>query len=253
MSDHVPPVKDWKINRIRGSTEKLRGNCTTGYMFTVGDQAKGQSEYHHILPIESLQDGSIEPQAKLEFLQCCLAITEWDIDKGDNLIGMPTKGVYEAADRKANKTDMEGAGTDANPFRSRLRELAAQVGFFGTLPDIPCHENAHNLYNVEVIKYLCKKIWQPLAKEKEDCNVSPKSVAGQLDSASKHWRDFLVNRGTSNRGAAHCWVHRHDPGYDAFWYIPFSMNPGKPRKAKAPPRLPPTKQADWLKNLFNLV
>lgn len=248
MAEHVPEIKESKFNRQRASTETMRGNCTTGYTFTQGEGAAGQSQYHHVLPIETLQDGSIDPQGKLDFFHKCMALTEWDINKGSNLIGLPTKDIYLANDR--SHADESHLGKPATSWLTQLRNVASEFGMFGVLPDLPCHQVEHNMYNEEVIKYLKRQIWQPLAKEQEACKVSGENFAGQLDSASSHWRQFLVDRGASHGGAAHCWMHRHDKGYDQFWYIPFSMNPGTPRKSKPPARAPSRKQSAWLSSLF---
>ena len=249
--EHVEKLKETKFNRQRARTDVLRENCTAGYVFTYSGGAAGQSEFHHIIPISAMQDNSIEPSDKLDFFHDCMAATTWDTNTSQNLIGLPTKQAYMALDRKSDQNVARHSGMKATSFISAIRNIASRMAAFATVPDLPCHDNDHPSYTEELIQYLKRQIWQPLAQEKKACNVNGKSIRSQLESASSHWRQFLVKRGAEHGGAAHCWVKRHEPGYDKFWYIPFSMNPGTPRKAKPPPKLPKKNQAEWLEKLFS--
>ncbi|MCA9199227.1 MAG: hypothetical protein KDA87_16895 [Planctomycetales bacterium] len=255
-AEHVQQILDeGKFQRRPVGTNDLRANCSTGYIFTTSSASTGEtisenrSNFHHILPIETISDGAIVPADKLDFFHNCMAITEWDINDADNLIGLPTRSVFEAAERTgAAKSDEH-----ASSWMSGLRNVSAQLGMRGTLPDLPCHEIEHNPdYNDGVISYLEKQVWQPLAKQQSDCNIDPKSIRSQLCKASKHWRSFLENRGKEHGGASRCWHKRNETGFKHIWYIPFSMNPGTPRPVPPPPPLEnrPSTIKNWMKSMI---
>jgi hypothetical protein len=249
--EHIKRIKESKFVRQREKdTATLRSNCTSGYRF--GDAtAQGQSAVHHIVAISSLQDGQIKPWSKIKFFRDCMAVTEWDTNQGPNLINLPLKNVYASADRYS-PTDMVASIRDMLPG---MGNVDAALGVFGAVPDLPCHQWEHGEYNTEQVIDLKKNIWEPLAENQEACKVDGKSIQGELESASVAWRQFLTARGSEHGGAALCWRNRNKPGYDVFWYIPFSMNPGTPKKVNPPPDLSEKEGTvkAWLKALFNLV
>jgi hypothetical protein len=243
--EHVEKIIESKFKRQRAETATLRANCTSGFIFTFNAGAAGQSAFHHILAVSSLQDGNIVPADNLPFFHDCMAITPWDINDGPNLIGLPLKPVYESADR--NPT---AAAISLTPG---MADLSGAMGGFGAVPDLPCHQNEHDDYNKEQTIDLTNNIWQPLDEARKECSVDKRSILDELKSGIAAWRQFLTNRGKEHGGAANCWRNRNEPGYDAFWYIPFSMNPGTPRKAIPPPKLPTKQIAAWLETLFNTI
>jgi hypothetical protein len=249
--EHVERIKKSKFNRQRAETRTLRANCTSGYMFEHEGTAAGQSEFHHVLAISSLQDGNIRPEDKLDFYHNCMAMTTWDINDGPNLMGMPVKAIFENAERQP-LTDVVSLIHEQFPG---MAIVDAQLGAFGSLPDLPCHDNEHNDYNTEQVKDLRANIWEPLEEVQEDCSINGKDILAELERATLAWRQFLIARGKECGGAAHCWRNRNEPGYNEFWYIPFSMNPGTPLKAMPPPDLRdrPSTIANWLSTLFNTV
>jgi hypothetical protein len=247
--EHVKKIRNSKFNRQRAETATLRANCTTGFVFTHNGTASGQSAFHHVLAVSSLQDGNIQPADKLEFYHDCMKLTTWDINDGPNLMGLPLKEVYESADRNPLSSTL-------SLIHDNLPGMAnadAQLGNFGSIPDLPCHQNEHDDYNVEQVKDLIDHIWEPLAEVQQDCAVKGKNILEELQKATVAWRQFLIGRGKECGGAAHCWRNRNQPGYDAFWFIPFSMNPVNPRKAIPPPDLAerPKSIKAWLATIFN--
>jgi hypothetical protein len=246
--EHIKRIKESKFVRQREKdTATLRSKCQSGYRF--GDvTAKGQSAVHHIVAISSLQDGNIKPRNKIKFFRDCMALTTWDTNEGPNLINMPLKNVYASADRYS-PSEMVASIRDMLPG---MGIADAPLGVFGSVPDLPCHQWEHDAYNTEQVIDLFKNIWEPLAENQEACKVKASSLQGELENSSVAWRQFLTGRGSEHGGAAHCWLNRNEPGYEAFWYIPFSMNPGTPKKVKPPPPLQKGVKA-WLKTLFGLV
>ena len=253
--EHVDKIIDSKFNRRPTKTEDYRSKCTTGYVFTTSDsKAAGKSDFHHILPIHTLGSDHLVPDDKIDFFHNCMAMTEWDINDGHNLIGLPTRDVYREYDQgKKDRLGVGPSGQGATTNLSVLRSFAARLGMFGVIPDLPCHQNHHSEYNKGVIDYLQQQIWRPLAREQEKCSLSGVTLRSQLRGASKHWRDFLESRGRECQGASHCWVHRNDKGYDKFWYIPFSMHPGTPPPWPPPPEWSggaKSARKAWLSSLF---
>lgn len=254
--EHVEKVRESKFNRQRAETDVLRANCgRDGYVFSytppggeVG--AAGQCEFHHALPICSLQDANIlkdelEAEEK-DFIHKCMAITTWDTNKKFNLIGLPTKGPYEDADRKLAK---HGATLDS------LRKLKASLGGFGALPDLPCHLNSHDKYDIAVINRLDSEFWPNLLDHREKCEDKGKNIRQMLIDECKHWKQWVTDRGKEHGGAAECWVKRNKEKKNV-WYIPLSLHPNPP-KTRPPPNIfdieDGSTQKQWLENLFSLA
>jgi hypothetical protein len=259
MSDnkeHVAEIEKSNFNRQRSSTEVLRKNCKEGYIFTKKGEATiksgvnagktykfvnaaGQSAFHHVLPVTTLQDGNINVDDDvLQYIHNLMAATTWDINEEPNLIGLPLKPVYMSADRAINN----------NKALSELTGLDPQQGAFGALPDLPCHQIEHNIYIDKVVDYLHRTIWKKL-KAPKPCTDQSECLKGRLDAASKKFRKWLQARGKQEKGAAYCWFHRDE--IPDSWYIPLSMCVGVPQKREPPPKLPSRNQKQWLQELFS--
>ena len=246
-----------EFNRIPASTSTYRANCDddwdAGFKFTFKGIATGQSAFHHIICIHSIQNEHIEPNDKMDFFRKCMVLTDWDINDGHNLISLPTKDVFY-------RSDLKGLNPRQLVFFF-IHEMDAQMGKFGTVPDLPCHTNdndAHEEYRKAVIKHLKKNVWEPLAegkKLKECQKADGKSIEAELKEVSDHWRKFLNDRGRQHGGAAYCWRNRHDKKVENVWYIPLSMDPGVPPKRLPPPdwRKVGKNLKSWLKNIFKHV
>jgi hypothetical protein len=243
--EHVERIEKSNFNRQRAGTDTLRANCSSGFIFTRNEKSAGQSAFHHILAISSLQDGSISPAENLDFFHDCMAATTWDTNDGKNLIGLPLRRVYASSELYPT--------TWAISLTPGMGDLGGAMGMFGGIPDLPCHQVEHDDYNREQVTDLIQNVWKPLNDKRKECEVNGKSIRDELDGSIAAWRQFLVNRGSEHGGAASCWRNRNRPGYDLFWYIPFSMNPGTPRKAQPPPPKPDRGVKAWLRELFNII
>lgn len=257
--EHVDAVRESKFNRQRAETAVLRSNCgSEGYVFSntvpsgpsVGSvNAAGQCEFHHVLPISSLQDGEIacDDAEELEFIHKCMAKTTWDINEKPNLIGLPTKRPYEQADRKAAK--------DAATTSNALKALNAMAGQFGALPDLPCHLNDHPKYTEAIISSLNSNVWPKLLDSREKCEDKGKNIRAVLQEHSRHWKSWLADtRGKEHGGAADCWVNRERK--KNVWFVPLSMDPGDPCKISPPPNIfkkPKPNVRAWLDTMFGAV
>ena len=215
--EHVDKVRESKFNRQRCETTELRSNNgKDGYVFknTVASgasagtvNAAGQCEFHHVLPITSLQDAKIledkTSKAQKDFLHKCMATTNWNINKQPNLIGLPTKRPFEQADRRvAHKKK------DRRLSITQILALRASSGEFGALPNLPCHLNDHPDYTDEVIKDLDKNLWPDLLEEAAECEDKGKNIRSLLQGFSRDWKSWLKTRGSDHGGAADCWLNR---------------------------------------------
>jgi hypothetical protein len=255
--EHVEKVRESKFNRQRCETDELRSNCgREGYVFTntvasgasAGSiNAAGQCEFHHVLPISSLQDGEIktDDSEELDFIHKCMAKTTWDINKKPNLLGLPTKRPYEQADRQV---------ANSNATVQQLTKLRAITGQFGALPDLPCHLNDHPKYTAKLIDELNTNVWSQLLDNREECEDKGKNIRSTLQTQSKNWKSWLKTRGGEHGGAADCWVNRETK--KSVWYIPLSMDPGTPQKIDPPPNIfkkPKPAVRAWLETMFSAV
>ncbi len=124
---------------------------------------------------------------------------------------------------------------DAEATLDHLKGLSAAAGKFGALPDLPCHLNAHNDFNEDVIGWLNENLWPELLKDRQNCKDKGKDIRDLLEDASKDWKDWLKSRGEEEGGAADCWVNR-EGAKKSVWYIPHSMA-SAPQPADPPPNI----------------
>ena len=253
--EHVEKIAQSKFNRQRAPTDVLRSNNgKEGYVFkmTIGtgdekrDIAAGQCQFHHVLPVTSIQDGNIlkgcRERGDLPFLHKCMAKTVWDVNEQPNLIGLPTKEPYAYADRLVAQ--------QKKTWRD-LRKLDPMSGkdAKGALPNLPCHLNDHDKFNHAVIQKLNKDLWPNLIDKRKDCKDTGKDIRKLLMTQSRNWKTWLKKRG---KGAAYSWVNREKI---STWYKPLSMAP-QPRRIQPPPpnvylegkKRPKVKE--WMKKMF---
>ena len=152
------------------------------------------------------------------FIRLCLAVTDWDINKKPNTVGLPLKKAYYK--------------------KKRLAERMAWNGW-------PCHQVDHDLYYQDVSKYLHKNVWQPLLKNRKPCEFDAKAVLSELNDGSDHFYAFLEERGHECGGTMACWDNRMNTALASTWFIPFSMGVNSIR-----PRKPPSSLSDPLSKLF---
>jgi hypothetical protein len=175
-------------------TSNYRSICM-GRGFTAGSW-----EAHHILCNHAVADRSkgIAP-ADLEYVEDCLWITEWNLNKPDNLTGLPTNKQYRAS--------------------------------LGSIPvNMPSHQVDHNTsdgYTMECKDWLKDNVWKTLKDKREPHEVTAKVIEGLLNDGVTHFTALLVERGTrpDGKGTKYCWDRRfpNHPEHVPSWYYPFSM------------------------------
>jgi hypothetical protein len=209
MSTHPKDPEDFEIQRGR-TQENHKNNCAEGYLPKIGGKVdSAYCQVHHELPVSSVQDASIKKvipdEDEFKTIRNCLACTKWDIDNKDNVIGLPLK-------------------------RAFVSKGASKTGLW----NLPCHMYGHNQYTAKVKVKLKHQVWNKALKKAEDCKVDFNDLKEELMAASKIWHTFLVDRGTRNGGTETCWKERR---YRKEWWVPFSMDPGKPEPVRPPPTL----------------
>jgi len=218
--EHIEKVRANQdfIRQRENDTNKLRTSCAGR-----GHTTAGTCGFHHILPVSSMQDGQIAFQKKLTFFHKCMAVTTWNTNGKDNLVGLPIK--------------------------------SALVGRNPKVPDWPCHQWGHPAYNIKVVESLNSNLWQPLDDQAADCRAKGKDIAEEIEEMSIHWFDFLEDRGKEERGAGYCWLHKNDPGMEDTWHIPFSMDPdgGEPRKPPKDFGGTVGAAGEWMKEVFKFA
>lgn len=216
---HAPPGEDCKIVLWEQDSHRdvSRGN---GKGF-IGGTPGVHWQSHHILCVSSF--GSRKAKNKMK-LEKSLYITDWNINESPNMIGLPQRCQYHLSYGAAE------AGTLS--WRSV------------TPKNKPSHNNDHNTtngYTEEVSDYLQDEIWDKFDASKGDHKADAVWLKGQLEDASKHFEDLLIERGKRDPGTVKAWRERFDrqPG----WEDPFSM-------AKKPELRGPGEKIGDLTNIF---
>lgn len=221
MADgHPDDPEDWKFKRARKGDTHIK-NCKSGYSAT-SSATENKIEVHHILCVHACSDDTFpeeltEPQKV--FIYACFAMTEWDINSGDNNIGLPRKWAY-------------------------VKDRPCPTGA-GTWDGLPCHQVDHDLYLKTVMGYVKNSIWKQLLRGKKlkACEkITGQNIATLFNNGSTKWRTHLTTRGsgaesdgiTTKKAIDYFESFKAkadkngpattpDPVMEAKWHIPFSM------------------------------
>jgi len=85
--------KEWLFKRNRNGDEHVK-NCSDGYCAPKG---RNMLEIHHILCVHACSDDTFPEDItddEKKFIYACLAISDRNINSGDNNIGLPKKWAY---------------------------------------------------------------------------------------------------------------------------------------------------------------
>lgn|SRR5262245_5718653 len=216
---HTPPGGECKIVLWEQDSHRSvsKGN-SSGF---CGGTPGVHWQSHHIVCISSMGSRVAKDAATKTKLEESLYITDWNINKDPNMIGLPQRcqfrQSYGAAEETALKTPAAGPAAWAA----------------ATPTNKPSHNNDHNTtdgYTDEVTKYLQAEIWDKFDANKGDHNADAKWLKDQLEAASRHFQSVLLERGARDPGTVNAWQQRFTlvPG----WVAPFSMA-AKPTKRNA--------------------
>ena len=224
MGTHQKDPVNWAIKRHRNGREHIDA-CKEGYYQTT----HLYMQVHHILPIESLANATIEAQLqdveKFNFILKCMMVTDWKINAVGNVVGLPLKRVLWAP--------------------------LAPPGWTAW----PCHQVDHNpKYNMEVCNDLKSKVWNIAIENAEECYVNGTDLATALSGRSDWWQTELERRATrggpaDDKGVAYCWEHREK--LPDTWYRPFSMA-ADPSSRSVPKALSGSLEA-YVRKLFEII
>lgn len=237
MAQHLDRKKvkrqGWFQKKEKGMPDpNYRATCTSGFLGARWDA-------HHLLPQTSIEKAVGQfKDPKRKYLSDVQYITNWVINNGGNMLGMPQfasflfyyqakEGLLAAQNPKLG-TAGEGAKVKAyaNTFNSVAK--AARQKWLKDLPKqspegYPIHRPVnwgHTDYNDQVQADLKTKVWDPLDEKKKKHDVDAASVAGQLGGMSTSYRAKLKARGATTTHAR--WKKRYDKNDNA-WFKPFTM------------------------------
>lgn len=203
--------KPKKRKSVLARNSSYRSNTTSGFVVGPGKNW----EAHHVLCNHAVEGRVIEKNK--EYVEDCLWITDWDLNNGGNMIGLPTNRQYRQS--------------------------------LGAIPlDLPSHQVDHNTvggYTEECKEWLKINVWDTLLEKKDNHEIDAKDIKALLEGGTTTFLAKIHLRGSRKGGTKHCWDRRfpaHAEHVDG-WYHPFSM-------AKKPsPRSP---GIDWskLENIF---
>ena len=142
---------------------------------------------------------------KTRYVNDCLWVTKWDVNRSENLIMLPLWSTYIEAYTKAS------AAPNPAPPLAGPNEL-------------PAHTRDHSGkmgYTEEVKDWLAKNIWDSLNVKQEPHTADLETILGQLEIGETAWRGELTTRPASRGGTWNSWQTR---ATNTTWYEAFSMS-----------------------------
>jgi hypothetical protein len=191
----------------------------------------GLWQAHHVLPGVALQKATIESQVnnakKAEYIENCKWITDWNLNKPYNMMGLPTIWDYIIAEKITQTAGSDSEVIRLSDYRSKLiQSLVKALGKNFVEPEnFPAHNPVswgHVVFNNEVKDNLTVNIWDVLDEKKEKHKINPENIQSKLNKAAKQFMTKLTNRGKRQGGTAKNWPKRFETG-NTTWFHPFSM------------------------------
>ena len=184
--EHIEMTKEQQSVLTRSSD--FHGNCSRGF------RRGWNTPIHHVLPCTTLNMRKNDyPPGKTDYLERCLWVTKWDINAGNNLVGLPLKNQYRYSGGKVPT-------------------------------NLPCHDVDHPKYNGEVRDWLKKNIWNALNYKQKIHKVDVETILDQLKAGEKDHLGLLRIYGRRSKGTRYSWANRLDADHSKVWYEPFSMS-----------------------------
>ena len=219
MAGHTNPSVDRVGMFQKCDSKDYRANCTKGY--------RGHRwQAHHVLPGVCFAGLS-------DFVNGCLAVTDYDINKAYSMAGMPSLKAYLLFYRDAEPQSAENP--DQLARWKLIRTYATDVAAFGAAVadpgNIPVHDPStygHLVYIDNVHKSL-KEIVYDMLKKKGDKgeHVDFEKVKDLLKGITDMYWDDLVERGAGPGGGGHAGVRANFTNRNGSaaggWWKPMSM------------------------------
>jgi hypothetical protein len=196
-----------------------------------------RGEAHHIVPQTSIEEsketyikGKTPPKEVARYVNDVQYITDWNINKPDNMMGLPTFHSYELFFQYKDRLDPNATGSSAgkklikwfNKYSSKTRKKWLAEIAAGASPENNVIHNpvcwGHAIYNVKVKNYLLSQVWSKLDIAKAKHSVDAQKIQAAFNTASTTWHGALKGRGVGATRAA--WSKRKK---GTKWYKPFTM------------------------------
>lgn len=210
---HAPPGAECKVVVYEQDSHRTvsRGNGS-GF---CGGTAGVHWQSHHIVCVSSLGARTAKDAATKDKLEKSLYVTDWNINKSPNMIGLPQRCQYRESYGSAETNARKSPST------------AAAAWAAATPVNLPSHNNDHPSYTDEVTKHLNDNIWSKFDANKGDHNADANWLKSQLEGASKHFDGILKSRGSRDPGTIEGWKDRFNR---QDWQDPFSMAAQPPER-----------------------
>lgn len=210
--------KGWFMKGAPNPKRPYQKQCTDGYN---GPAGKGYQNAHHVLPMESINDSTMQCSDSDPMLRAVQWITDWNLNNSGNMLGLPTFNAYfhyfhdeeigyKALKKLASWAKVSFPMIDFAPaiFKERSPE-----GYVIHTP----RSWGHVEYSRAVTKDLLD-VWKTLSKNSQDHPEVAGNFAGQLNALQQKYKSKLIARGGNANRAA--WERRvADPN----WHVPFTM------------------------------
>jgi hypothetical protein len=208
--NHLAPSDKCKIVFHEQSSHRKvsRGRGAPNYAQGRGGAYSWQS--HHLVCICAVGNRTGKDDKTVVRMEQSLYITEWNINKTPNMIGLPMYRKY------VNQYCVVDKIKDKGKRLATLEGLPAPK-------NLPAHDIDHNTdggYTSEVITHMKTQVWNKFNDEVKDHKKGPEWLIEKLEGASKHFAGLLVRWGNRKGGTAKAWSNRRD---DDNWADPFSM------------------------------
>ena len=242
MADQKVHVDGKKLDRKGWFAKKEDGQPISDYRKSCGDGFKDGVKWdaHHVLPQTAIvQSIDTQKAPKRKYITIVQLITDWNINKTENLLGLPQFISYLYYYRR-----QDDLVSEQSPKLSGVGELAKVKGYINTFnkarrallktyagitispENYPIHRPVswgHTDYNQKV-KGDLKRVWDGIQEQQKAHQMDATTVEGALNTLATNWKKYLRARGVgANRQK---WDCRNDVTNKS-WYHPFTMVPLK--------------------------
>lgn len=167
---------------------------------------------HHILPCTSVRKSiaTVTKQAGKENLEKALKyFTNWNINESHNLIGLPTRSVYQKAYGKR--------GGKQNPSLS----LVASLG------NLPCHQPTswgHTVYNDKIETQL-QSVWKKVVMTVKQHKLDANDIAGDITAIETRWKGTFPGSRQTTQANWRAMQQGHPTAYNNFTMVKLGSSP----------------------------
>jgi hypothetical protein len=202
--NHSPPGAQSKIVLWEQDSHRDASRANSSGFTNATPGTHWQS--HHIICISSMGSRDVT-RIKLEQ---GLYITDWNINKEPNMIGLPQKCQYRQSYGGAEEQTL------INPVTGAAQWAAVEPR------NLPAHNVDHPMYTSEVTTELEDRVWSKFDEAKGDHAADAEWLKGKLEQTSSYFQQVLFMRGCRAPGTIVAWQQRFALGRGN-WEAPFSM------------------------------